>query len=90
MHAASSSRSIKWPHPTSSGPALDVAKNFGAQALNVLATPLLFARRRLIFERIATLQPPALYEWPFNLKTAKALGLTIPPSLLLGVDQVIE
>src|SRR5262249_47385300 len=69
LQSAARARGIEvWLHQVAKseelGPAIVAAKNSGAAALNVLATPLLFNNRRIIFERVLALRLPAIYQWP--------------------------
>ena len=50
--------------PEEIAPAIDAAKASGAAALNVLATPLFFVNRQIIYERAAALHLPAIYQFP--------------------------
>jgi putative ABC transport system substrate-binding protein len=118
---------------------LDAIPAANVGAVNVLASPLLFAARLLIMERMRAMRTPAIYQWPetaeeggllaygprlllcyrhvvglvdkvlrgakpaelpieqpskfelvVNLNTASSIGLTIPSTLLLRSDEVID
>jgi ABC-type uncharacterized transport system substrate-binding protein len=125
--------------PQEIAPAIEEARAAGAQALNVLASPLINPNRALLIERTTAARLPAIHQWPehaeegalagygprltslfrqagellarvlkgekpadipveqpsklelvINLKTAKALGLAVPISILTRADKVIE
>jgi putative tryptophan/tyrosine transport system substrate-binding protein len=45
-------------------PAIEAAKAAGAEALNFLATPLFLVHQRIVFDRVAAVRLPAIYQWP--------------------------
>jgi putative ABC transport system substrate-binding protein len=45
-------------------PAIEAAKDAGAQALNLLATPLFSVNSRAFIERILALRIPSMHQWP--------------------------
>ena len=75
----------------------EIAEEGGLIAYGARLTPIYRQLARLIVKVLRGIKPedlpveqPIRFDLVVNLKTAKALGLTIPKSLLARADEVIE
>jgi putative ABC transport system substrate-binding protein len=66
--------------------------SYGSDQIEPFRSAAGYVDRILTGERPITLpvQGPARYETAVNLKTARALGLDVPPAVLMRADEVIE
>jgi len=66
--------------------------SYGVDLVDTYRRAATYVDRILRGEKAAELpvQLPTKFEMVVNLKTAKALGLAVPPSILVRADEVIE